>query len=80
MDREKSRDRANMQLHHGIDGLKNLPPGTALSIGNFDGIHCVAAPLLDRHGHTIAAITIATTTATTERQALRSQAARVTAR
>jgi DNA-binding IclR family transcriptional regulator len=26
---------------------------------HFDGIHCVAAPLLDRHGHTIAAITIA---------------------
>jgi riboflavin kinase / FMN adenylyltransferase len=28
-----------MQLHHGIDGLKNLPHGTAMSIGNFDGIH-----------------------------------------
>jgi riboflavin kinase/FMN adenylyltransferase len=28
-----------MQLHHGIAGLKNLPHGTALSIGNFDGIH-----------------------------------------
>src|ERR1700683_3168611 len=28
-----------MQLHHGIDGLKNLPQGTALSIGNFDGLH-----------------------------------------
>jgi DNA-binding IclR family transcriptional regulator len=26
---------------------------------HFDGIHCVAAPLLDRHGHTIAAITVA---------------------
>jgi DNA-binding IclR family transcriptional regulator len=26
---------------------------------HFEGIHCVAAPLLDRHGHTIAAITIA---------------------
>lgn len=26
---------------------------------HFDGIHCVAAPLLDRHGHSIAAITIA---------------------
>ncbi len=26
---------------------------------HFDGIHCVAAPLLDRHGHAIAAITIA---------------------
>jgi riboflavin kinase / FMN adenylyltransferase len=28
-----------MHIHHGIDGLKNLPHGTALSIGNFDGIH-----------------------------------------
>jgi len=26
---------------------------------HFDGIHCVAAPLLDRHGQTVAAITIA---------------------
>lgn len=26
---------------------------------HFEGIHCVAAPLLDRHGHAIAAITIA---------------------
>lgn len=26
---------------------------------HFEGVHCVAAPLLDRHGHTIAAITIA---------------------
>jgi len=34
--------------------------GYALDQGeHFDGIHCVAAPLLDRHGHTIAAITIA---------------------
>ncbi|MDR3405481.1 MAG: IclR family transcriptional regulator [Chthoniobacter sp.] len=34
--------------------------GYALDCGeHFDGIHCVAAPLLDRHGHTIAAITIA---------------------
>ena len=28
-----------MQLHHGIDDLKRLPHGTALSIGNFDGVH-----------------------------------------
>jgi riboflavin kinase/FMN adenylyltransferase len=28
-----------MLLHHGIADLKNLPKGTALSIGNFDGIH-----------------------------------------
>jgi DNA-binding IclR family transcriptional regulator len=34
--------------------------GYALDRGeHFDGIHCVAAPLLDRHGKTIAAITIA---------------------
>jgi DNA-binding IclR family transcriptional regulator len=34
--------------------------GYAVDCGeHFDGIHCVAAPLLDRHGHTIAAITIA---------------------
>lgn len=34
--------------------------GYALDHGeHFDGIHCVAAPLLDRHGHTVAAITIA---------------------
>jgi len=26
---------------------------------HFEGIHCVAAPLLDRHGHALAAITIA---------------------
>lgn len=26
---------------------------------HFEGIHCVAAPLLDRHGHAVAAITIA---------------------
>ncbi len=28
-----------MQIHHNIEGLKNLPPNTALTIGNFDGIH-----------------------------------------
>lgn len=34
--------------------------GYALDHGeHFEGIHCVAAPLLDRHGRTIAAITIA---------------------
>lgn len=34
--------------------------GYALDRGeHFDGIHCVAAPLLDRHGRAIAAITIA---------------------
>jgi riboflavin kinase/FMN adenylyltransferase len=28
-----------MQIHDGIEGLKNLPCGLALSIGNFDGLH-----------------------------------------
>ncbi len=34
--------------------------GYALDRGeHFEGIHCIAAPLLDRHGHSLAAITIA---------------------
>jgi DNA-binding IclR family transcriptional regulator len=34
--------------------------GYALDRGeHFDGIHCIAAPLLDAHGHALAAITIA---------------------
>ncbi len=34
--------------------------GYAVDFGeHFEGIHCVAAPMLDRHGHAIAAITIA---------------------
>jgi riboflavin kinase / FMN adenylyltransferase len=28
-----------MLVHHGIAGLRHLPPGSALSIGNFDGLH-----------------------------------------
>jgi riboflavin kinase/FMN adenylyltransferase len=28
-----------MQITDGIDGLKTLPPGLALSVGNFDGLH-----------------------------------------
>jgi riboflavin kinase/FMN adenylyltransferase len=28
-----------MQIHHGIDGLKELPHGVVLSVGNFDGVH-----------------------------------------
>jgi riboflavin kinase/FMN adenylyltransferase len=28
-----------MQIHDGIEGLKQLPPGLALSVGNFDGLH-----------------------------------------
>ncbi len=28
-----------MNVHQGIPGLRSLPPGTVLSVGNFDGIH-----------------------------------------
>jgi riboflavin kinase/FMN adenylyltransferase len=28
-----------MNVHHGIDGLKAIPDGAVLSIGNFDGMH-----------------------------------------
>jgi riboflavin kinase/FMN adenylyltransferase len=28
-----------MHLHHGLTGLRQLPPATVLSVGNFDGIH-----------------------------------------
>ena len=28
-----------MQIHDGLDGLRHLPPGLALSVGNFDGLH-----------------------------------------
>ena len=28
-----------MQIHDGLDGLKHLPPGLAISVGNFDGLH-----------------------------------------
>jgi len=28
-----------MQILTGLEGLKQLPPGTALSVGNFDGVH-----------------------------------------
>lgn len=42
------------------DFAKVRTRGFAVDHGeHFDGIHCVAAPLLDRHGHAVAAITIA---------------------
>ncbi|HEV8292994.1 MAG TPA: adenylyltransferase/cytidyltransferase family protein, partial [Tepidisphaeraceae bacterium] len=28
-----------MEILHGIDGLRKLPQGAIISIGNFDGIH-----------------------------------------
>lgn len=28
-----------MNVHHGIEGLKKLPAGSVLTIGNFDGVH-----------------------------------------
>ena len=28
-----------MQIHDGLEGLRHLPPGLALSVGNFDGLH-----------------------------------------
>jgi riboflavin kinase/FMN adenylyltransferase len=28
-----------MIIHQGIDGLRELPPGSVMSIGNFDGVH-----------------------------------------
>jgi len=28
-----------MNVRHGIDGLASLPPGLAISVGNFDGLH-----------------------------------------
>ncbi len=36
-----------MQLLHGIESLKALPPGMILSIGNFDGLHRGHQHLLD---------------------------------
>jgi riboflavin kinase / FMN adenylyltransferase len=36
-----------MQLHHGIEGLQKLPPGSTLTIGNFDGIHRGHRAILD---------------------------------
>jgi riboflavin kinase/FMN adenylyltransferase len=40
-------DGASMQILHGLDGLRALPAGVALSIGNFDGLHRGHARILD---------------------------------
>jgi riboflavin kinase/FMN adenylyltransferase len=39
-----------MQIAHGLDGLRQLPPGAALSIGNFDGVHVGHAAIVRRLG------------------------------
>lgn len=36
-----------MQIRHGLDGLRSLPPGAVLSIGNYDGIHLGHRKLLE---------------------------------
>jgi len=36
-----------MQVWHGIEGLRKLPPGGILSVGNFDGIHLGHRKLLE---------------------------------
>jgi DNA-binding IclR family transcriptional regulator len=46
------------QLQTELARIRRL--GFAVDQGeHFDGIHCIAAPLLDRHGHAFAALTIA---------------------
>ena len=37
-----------MNTHHGLDGLRRLPPGSVLSIGNFDGLHLGHREILRR--------------------------------
>ncbi len=34
--------------YDGIDGLRRLPPGTVVSVGNYDGVHRGHAALLAR--------------------------------
>src|SRR5689334_5321989 len=36
-----------MHLSFGLDGLRNLPRGAVLSIGNFDGLHLGHQRILD---------------------------------
>lgn len=39
-----------MQIAYGLDGLRQLPPAAALSIGNFDGLHVGHAAIVRRLG------------------------------
>lgn len=39
-----------MQVREGLEGLRSLPPGAVLSIGNFDGIHLGHRRLLELAG------------------------------
>src|SRR5690349_9699801 len=36
-----------MEIRHGIAGLRSVPPGGVMSIGNFDGIHLGHRRLLE---------------------------------
>jgi riboflavin kinase/FMN adenylyltransferase len=36
-----------MQIRQGLDGLRSLPPGSVLSVGNYDGIHLGHRRLLE---------------------------------
>ena len=58
---EKHTDRTLTTRKEILDDFTKIRArGFAVDHGeHFDGIHCVAAPLLDRHGHAVAAITIA---------------------
>lgn len=53
-----------MEISHGLNGLRGLPPGCVISIGNFDGIHrghqaliAQCASLRDRSGGKVALVT-----------------------
>src|SRR4051794_6489246 len=36
-----------MEIRHGLPGLRSVPPGAVLSVGNYDGIHLGHRRLLD---------------------------------